>query len=627
MKKAFFQNMVFYFLSGIVLLYSCKKSNINDRPNSPSSPSKITVGQISGFAIDELGRSVEGAGVTLGGLTSITDKYGYFEISNAQVAENAGNISIAKTGYFTLTKTFVPTKSGDTFLRVMLLAKKGAGTINAATGGSLTVGAGNSGISVVIALPANALVLAASGTTYNGTASVAVQLPSTSYSRDFYRMIPGDSRCIDSTANEKMIDFSNVMFIEFSGTGGELLKIANGKTASLTLNVPGGSPFPPSNTSMWYFDDSTGFWKKGGEAVKIGNSYKGEINQTGCWNYNDIVGGKILNFDCKVLDREGHPVPNILVGVEVGGHSIYNYLYTNSSGYVKGIFPASTNTPAIFRMFNGEEPDYSQISYEKQINSQTSDLSFGTVILDAERIITLQGILDDCEFGLQNNSYIIAGPSLDLKSGDNYCFHLTEENINKFRINLSHQGGVNFPIYLVAKNNKNQQTSLPSMAYMNPGKYTLPTFEVCNLPNLEYMNYVVDSVEYTYPSYLNVGDIFSETAYFANYPPTGSPRDVISIVGKDSQSTTGMYLTFNKVASQVGSTNNYYNYIYSMNFTPSYNSTFPDHIDPAMSHVTITEYGNIGGYISGSFIAVAKEDPPSSIKHLINGNFRVKRVQ
>lgn len=617
MNKIPFQNMFFFFFSCIILLSSCKKNTPNDRPNSPSDPSKIAVGLISGFVVNQSGSVIESAVVTIGGLTSTTDKYGYFEVGNAQVAENAGTISIAKAGYFSNTKTFVPSKGNDVFLRVMLLAKKNIGTISAASGGHLSSVPGSfTGISIDITLPANAVVVASSGVPYNGIVSVAAQFPSR-YDPEFYRMIPGDLRCIDSIANEKMISFISVVFIEFSGSSGELLQIAKDKSVSLNLNIPNtfADLLPPANTSMWYFDDSTGFWKKGGEAIKTGNSYKGEINKTGCWNYNEIEFDKLLKFECTVLDKEGYPVPNILVGIEQGGHISSNFLHTNSSGYVKGIIPANTNTSTYFRIFWGGSPQYSQISYEKMINSLTSDLSLGTITLGADYIINLQGIVADCETGFQNDGYIMAGYSLDLKSGDNYRFNLIQKDIGGFRINVDYAGGVNFPFYLVAVNNKNLQTSLPSMTYLNPGKYTLPTFEVCNLPTLEYMNYTVDSVEYAYRSF-NVGDNFTQDIYFLN-PPSGLSRDVIHIFGGGAN--TGLNLTFDKADIRVGKTN----YIYSMFFSPSYNSSY---IEP-ISQVTITEYGNIGEYISGSFIATAREDPPSSIKHLINGNFRVKRVQ
>ena len=603
-----FQQPIAFVVASLFLFNSCKKSEDNPA-NRPLEPGKVTVEHISGFVTTKSGDVVESATVKIGGVTVSTDKYGYFELRNARVNESAATIHISKNGYFDMTKTFLPASGKKAFVRIMLLPKINIGTINAVAGGSVLYTPDNgpgtfNGMSIELSLPGNSVEVASSGVPYTGTIQVAANFPSI-YEYVFYRMIPGDLRCADSTGHEKKIASHSVMFIALTGSGGEVLQIAKNKKATLIETLP-STLITTQPEIAWYFDEEAGFWKEGGEVIKTGLKYKAEISRTGCWNYNAVVFDNLVSFDCTIVDEDGHPIPSKMIAVASPSAS-NNYIYTDSSGYAKGIIPA--NTDVKLEVYRAERPQYSDIIFSKPITT-SADLSLGNIVLNRDNTISLEGYIADCDnTNGQASEYIMAGNLPGLNKGDNYRFNIPPDGGGSFRFNMDYAGGTNFPLYLVAANSKTLKASQPVYIFGNPGKQTVPTINICDLSTLEYFNYTLDGTPYSY---------VSPTDSFIHYVDAG----IANVKGWDYLSNTGMALGFDLGNMSVGSTHR----IKWISFAPPGTSS-PWTRDGEPSDVTITEYGDINGFISGSFNAIAHESDPSTVRYNILGNFRVRRKQ
>ena len=94
---------------------------------------------VSGFVTDETGKAVSGASAQVGTKTTSTDKYGYFEVRNTDVIKNAAFVSVSKSGYFKGIKIYTATAGKSAFFRIKLIPKKNVGSMDAATGGSVTL--------------------------------------------------------------------------------------------------------------------------------------------------------------------------------------------------------------------------------------------------------------------------------------------------------------------------------------------------------------------------------------------------------------------------------------------------------------------------------------------------------
>ena len=78
---------------------SCKKEtgSITNGETPPDLITKVT-SSVSGFITDENEAAVNGAPVTVGNTNTTTDKYGYFEVKNAQVVKEAAVVTVNQPG-------------------------------------------------------------------------------------------------------------------------------------------------------------------------------------------------------------------------------------------------------------------------------------------------------------------------------------------------------------------------------------------------------------------------------------------------------------------------------------------------------------------------------------------------
>jgi len=160
-KKILYRNALLLFTA--VLFFSCQKElSIDNGTGSlpPDLKTKIS-SSVSGFVTDENNAAVMGATVQFGSSTTTTDKYGYFEAKNVQVVKEAAVVTVSKPGYFKGIKTYIATVGKAAFFRIKLIPKTIAGTIDAASGGTITLANG-----LNIKLPAGGIVNAATNTAY-----------------------------------------------------------------------------------------------------------------------------------------------------------------------------------------------------------------------------------------------------------------------------------------------------------------------------------------------------------------------------------------------------------------------------------------------------------------------------
>jgi len=345
----FKKNLLFIAVIFVVAgcLTSCQKeisSTGIDIETEPTDLSKKITSSVSGFVTDENEVAVQGASVVFGNASASTDKFGYFEIRNQQVVQQAAVVSIIKPGYFKAVKTYIATANKSAFFRIKMLPKTIAGTVDAAAGGKVTL---SSGLSVT--LPAGAVVNAATGNLYTGTVSVAAQwLDPTA--TDLDRTMPGDLRGLNTDGALKLLQTYGMCAVELTGSSGELLQVANGKKATVNFPLPSAvAGNAPNSIPLWYFDEAKGLWKEEGSAVKSGNNYVGEVSHFSFWNCD--VPANYVRFDCTVKDASGHPVANTTIKISVVGNTQnYRYGYTDSSGYAAGLVP--DNSQLLLEVFS-----------------------------------------------------------------------------------------------------------------------------------------------------------------------------------------------------------------------------------------------------------------------------------
>lgn len=584
-KRSVYRNALFIFTA--VLFFSCQKEFSINNDNAVLLPDLTTrvSSSISGFVTDENDAAVKDATIQFGISTTTSDKYGYFEIKNVQVVKDAAVVTVTKAGYFKGIKTYMAKEGKAAFFRVKLIPKTTAGSINSTAGGTVTLANGLS-----ILLPAGAVVNAATNATYTGTVNIAAFWINPE-AADLNKIMPGDLRGIDKDGSMKLLKTFGMAAVELTGSSGELLQIAAGKKATLTLPIPSSlSATAPSSIPLWYFDETNGLWKEQGNAVKTGNTYVGEVSHFSFWNWD--VPGNYVQFDCTLHDVSGNPIPYTLILIHVAGTTNYALGYTDASGYVSGAVPANAQLVLeVFTYYVCNAPLYTQT-----FNTTNANISLGVITITSGYTANISGTVTDCNTNAVTNGYII------ILINGYYTYYP-----------VSNTGTFNFPfslctnstaVTLIAEDLTALQQSSPVNVNLVPGSNVIGNLQACNNSIAEFLNYSINGTNYSYTAPADSVTYFTDqqTVYVeANKIGTLNAADLRFAapgIGLNSSQLLGSF-----TAPQMQNT-----------------------IIPNPISVHITEYGAVGQFVSGNFTGTFVYFQSPNTVYNVTCNFRVRRT-
>ena len=603
MKINFYSKKYIRLLCIVIVLpffISCQKDvkgtdSIID-PISPIIPAdlttKVTASTISGFITDGNDIAVKDASVKIGTSTVLSDKYGYFEVRNMQVIQNAAVVTVTKTGFFKGIKTFIAATNKGAFFRIKLISKIISGTLNSASGGLVNIAGG-----VQINFPANAFIITSTSASYTGTVNVAAyKIDPTS--ADLPRIMPGDLRGLNTDKQLQLLTSYGMAAVELTGAGGELLQMAPGKNATMTMPIPATIiASAPATIPLWYFDETIGLWKQEGTATKTGTNYVGDVSHFSFWNYD--VPRNYVQFNCKVVNTAGQPIQNAYVKISLMSNpNNAAFGYTDSTGYVSGAVPNNAQLKLeVFANANcGGLPTYTQNFFTTDGN-----VVFGNVIINSiTYVATLNGSLKNCLGAQVTNGYII------IQDGyDNYRIALSDTGtyiFNKILCSSPYQ------IKMIGEDIIGAQQSTPVAVSLIPGINTVSAIQACGLSTQLFVNYTINGAQYSYGFNKsdNIWSISGNTDYF--------------VIAADStyQNNIATSIRFSRIGIAVGSIQNL------LHFTPLQISDSLS-INPPIG-INITEYGIVGQYISGNFTGVLIGLPPTNKVYNVSGNFRMRRL-
>ncbi len=578
----------------VLFFLSCQKDLSNDDGTNPGQPADLTTkvnSSVSGFVTDENNVAVLGANVSVGGFNTTTDKYGFFEVRNVQVVKNAAMVTVNQPGYFKGIKTYIATENKAAFFRIKLIPKTNVGTINGVSGGNVTLSNG-----LIIALPANGVITVGSGGAYTGTVNVAAHWLNP-VAADLNETMPGDLRGIATDGTLKSLTTYGMAAVELTGASGELLQIATGKKATLTLTIPPSiMGTAPATIPLWSFDETNGLWKQEGEATKTGNTYVGEVSHFSFWNCD--VPNNYVQVNCTVKDNAGNPIPYALVKISVVGTTNAAYGHTDSSGYVGGAVPPNANLLLeVFTSYNCTTPVYSQNFATTNVN-----LSLGVLtVTTSSAIATISGTVTNCTNNPVTDGYIIM-----MENGWHYRYPLSNTGAFNFTTILCNGTAA---VTLIAEDNVGLQQSTPLSVTITPGANAIGNLQACGISTQQFITYTVDAgaaVTYASPadSIFHSGNGTSGVTYIGANSNLGAP------IG-------GINFSFNNTGIAVGSVQNLVGF-YSSQISSQTTVNPP-------ANVTITEYGAVGQFIAGNFTCSVTEGTPPNTVHNIVCSFRVRR--
>ncbi|CAN5501894.1 hypothetical protein BH11BAC1_BH11BAC1_20910 [soil metagenome] len=290
------------------IINGCRKDESNGDVDPGTSSSSQVHAIITGIVTDENSQPVIGAVVVAGTLSTTTDHYGNFFL-NGNVTKSRCLITFTKAGYLNRIHGIIPNENTVNYVRIVLGDEPTPQLFNSTTGGTIPATSGGS-----ITFPVNAIVIDGTTTPYSGSVSV-ISKHLAPGSINFGLMVPGGDLLGKNTAGGDVVLYTYGMTgATLRGSGGELLQLASGSTATITFPIAGGQiNTAPATIPLWYLDETTGLWKEEGTATKVGNNYVGTVAHFSWWNC-DYQGNR-ASISGRVVDCEGIPLANITVTV------------------------------------------------------------------------------------------------------------------------------------------------------------------------------------------------------------------------------------------------------------------------------------------------------------------------
>ena len=596
MVKIYTSGNIFRFLVSTLftalIFISCKKNTDTPAIDTGTPPDLTTKvrSSVSGFVTDQNNSPVNLATVKFGSATVTTDKYGYFEVTNVEVIKTAAVVTVSKPGYFNGIKTCMAEEGKAVFFRIELIPKANAGNINSAAGGIVTLSNGLS-----ISLPANAVVNAATNAAYTGTVNIAAKwLDPTA--PDLAAIMPGDLRGINNNGNMRLLITYGMAAIELTGSSGELLQVAAGKKATLSLPIPASiSATAPATIPLWYFDEAKGLWKEEGSAIKSGSNYVGEVSHFSFWNCDAPV--SYVQFNCTVVDQNTMPLSYAFVKISVVSNPANSGTgIANAAGYVAGLVP--DNAQLKIEVFPNALCTTTPI-YTQTFTTTNTNISLGTLIVNNPAVVlNINGTATNCNGSALNSGLVI------LRYGNqNYAYHVTG-GIYNFNLPVcSAPATVSISIVDLS----NQQASLPMNYTLTAGNNTIPVIQACGIVPDEYAYYTVNGTPY----YKATGN-----AYFSQLLVQQNQIDLFGVYQDPASTVPHSGFSVDRPATFPISSAP----LLSFNIYGVVSGTpFPNPIT-----VHYTEFGNIGQYIAGNFSGTIK-NTTTNVNYAVTGSFRIKR--
>jgi hypothetical protein len=595
-------------IATLAIFNSCRKDASHEQYIPPSTDttkpdlsSKLTA-SVSGFITDENNNAVSGAQVTGGTQTVSTDQYGYFKISNASLSKTAAFIKVTFSGYFNGYRTFTANEGKETFIRLKLIQKTAIGTINATTGGTATTSDGGS-----VTLPANAVVNATSNVAYTGTIHVAAHWINPTDSNNLQLNMPGNLLGIDTAGYLKILATYGMLAVELTDDAGNVLQIATGKQATLSFPIPTSlSSSAPATIPLWSFNETNGLWIQESSATKKGNNYVGNVSHFSYWNCD--IGYSPVPFKAQlVVDSTLTPLANIEVRVTGSEYNCYNHGYTDTSGFIYGMVPANANLTLNI------STDCRNSDYSKNFTTANASVDLGTLAYSNSGAVISGSVLGCNNLPVTNGTVFIQLNDQNL---------ITTIQNGSFSLHTLAVGCTNNSAYIIAVDSNANTQSTSQLITLSAGVNNIGTISTCSLNADQYMIISIDSATPLTPTpTLNGGSytIYSlaDTSTLINYVFTnnafgnGDNLDIklggFNNVGNHPLWHNGQAGTTITIGTSQTTDNSYY--------------------QPSPFTTSITEYGNVGEFISGNFTATFHMFNNSAEDHTINCSFRIKRTQ
>ena len=379
--------------------------------------------------------------------------------------------------------------------------------------------------------------------------------------------------------------------VEMTGAGGELLQIADGKTANLKMNIPSGiAAQAPASIPLWYFDEVKGLWIEEGSATKTGNTYAGSVSHFSFWNAD--LGYPYVFFNATITNGTGIAISNALIKIYPANNPMdAHYGYTNMQGYISGAVPSDAQL--VLEVL--AESGCSNILFTQNFTTTNVNISLGNIALPASATAEVSGQLVDC-----NGTGVSNGSLLTLRNGQYLRFPVSNTGNFSFSTTVCNTGG---NMYLTGQDLTSATLSDTANINLIAGTNPPVTLRACTVNLTQFVNFTINGNSFSFtqtPDNIGINGAAAGLEFFAYHVPD------------DNQFTR-----FKFSNAGIGANTNMNLQIFNCHVmgTPTATPFTP-------TTVRITEYGPIGGYIAGNFSGQINNIVNPGSPYTVSCNFR-----
>ena len=531
------------------------------------------------------GGPVADAIIRIGSNKYESDVSGLLYVKDALVAAST-YLTVEKDGYFHASRRFYPTEGDAHYIKIIMLSDAKNASFSSGAGGLVNVDGG-----VTFSFPKDGYEYE-NGEPYNGIVEVAAKTISAD-DPDLSYMMPGDLTGINATGNSGSLGSFGMVAVELASSEGRLLRLKEGIQVQMEMTLPSANAaVAPSTIPMWYFDEEEGVWKEEGVATLTGNVYTALVSHFSYWNYDDWF--PAIKWGAAFEYNNNEPATQVEVCITIVSLNARKCAYTNAEGFVCGLVAA--NELLLMEVYS----TCGQVIYTEEIGPFSDSTMMGPITLNYGGLLVtnVSGLAVTCDNAPVTNGYA------KIQFGGYRRYTTLDETTGAFNVTLNscNQGVVKIDLVDYEHNKVSFPMDINYAPVIDAG-----TIQVCDA-NQEFIDLEVvgfpEHFLFNFPS-------------FNKHP--GEPTHIYQLDSIDLNNN--FYIVFNGEGEGT--------------FVPFFvdvKVTLPNG-DILYAHqgnlsVTITHYGEVGDYVTGTLSGTWFPDPGGSggtDEHPLVGTFSVFR--
>ena len=269
----------------------------------------IDFGTIRGKILDIAGHPLANVTVSTDDAQTTTDENGVYTLST--YAASSRSVSASLEGYATNSRNIEVVANAGSVLNITLAKVDTVEVFSALD--AKTVSAKGASVAFEASSIVNSDNTPFSGNvvatfTFNQVSSYAGQ-----------QSFPGDYLGENSDGTQSVLQSYGFIDVTLEDENGNALKLAEGKSATLTYPMDSSIESTPANIPLWYYDTKKGIWVEDGVATFDANtnSYTGEVTHFTTWNLDAKFDG--AEFSGCITDTNGTAITDATLIVDAQG--------------------------------------------------------------------------------------------------------------------------------------------------------------------------------------------------------------------------------------------------------------------------------------------------------------------